>query len=176
MRQNISLYLLLLPLILITPMSLAGGWKLYSGNMEIDVRGSSDLDKTYDYFSVRTSDPELPETRFSCSKEYGLKTTIIFEPEASRKSEPQNLKLMVRRSRLAIEGRKSVSVYWNHIRKTRTIQNRQSKAARMLFNAVVNNANFEIKEPLRDMVMIDLPPVDDEFRMFRKLCHITNGS
>jgi len=176
MRQNIYFYLLLLPLILITPMSLAGGWKLYSGNMEIDVRGSAYLDKTYDYLSVRTTDPELPETRFSCSKEYGLKTTIIFEPQISRKPDPQTLKLKVRRSRLAIEGRESVSVYWNHIRKTRTIQNRQSKAARMLFNAVVKNASFEVKEPFRDIVKIDLPPVDDEFRLFRKLCHITNGS
>ena len=161
--------------LILSPTLLANEWKLYSGNMELDTLGSSWLDQEYEFISIRTTDPNTPEVRFSCNKQYGLKTTIIFEPKVSRKEQTGTLKYAPRRSALAIDGRKKVSVWWTHVRKARTIQNRQKKAARMLFNAVIQNADFEVKEPFEDYVRIDLPPVDDEFRKFKQLCHITRA-
>ncbi|NQY12497.1 MAG: hypothetical protein HRT81_01375 [Henriciella sp.] len=162
--------------ICLAPSAFADGWKLYSGQMELDVRGSVGLDQNYAFLSVRTTDPNAPEVRFSCSDQHGLKSTIIFEPMVSRTSHGGSIRYKARRSSLAIEGRKVEHVMWTHVRETRTIQNRQMKTARMLFNAVIKNADFVVKEPLGDKIAIDLPPVDDAFTYFAKSCHVTNGS
>lgn len=162
--------------ILTAPNAFAEGWTLYSGNMEVDRRGTNWGDQSYQFLSVRTTDPNAPEVRFSCSQQHGLKTTIIFEPMATREPHDGRIKYKPRRSSLDIEGRKVEHVMWTHVRETRTIQNRQIKTARMLFNAVIQNSDFVVKEPLRTKVAIDLPPVDEAFEHFAKTCHITNGS
>lgn len=169
-------FLLFFCAIFVSPSAFADGWTLYSGNMEVDQRGTNWGDQSYQFLSVRTTNPDTPEVRFSCSQQHGLKTTIIFEPMASREPHDGRIKYKPRRSSLAIEGRKVEHVMWTHVRETRTIQNRQIKTARMLFNAVIQNADFVVKEPLRTKVTIDLPPVDDAFKYFAKECHITNGS
>lgn len=171
MRMSICLFI-----ILITPHAFADGWKLFSGNIELDIKGSASRDQSYQYLSVRTANPDTPEVRFSCSEQHGLKTTIIFEPMSTREEQSGALKLKVRRASLEIENREKEMAMWTHIRETRTIQNRGGKAARMLFNAVYQNANFVIKEPLGDKASIDLPAVDEAFELFTKMCHITNGS
>jgi hypothetical protein len=152
------------------------GWRLYSGEMALDVRGSVHLDQEYDYLSVRTTDPSRPEIRFSCSDQHGLKVTILFEPAESRQPYPKRIKYKARRGSLTIDNRKTVHVMWTHVKDTRTIQNRQPETARMLFNAVIQATDFEVKEPLKKKVRIEFPPVDDGFRAFSKSCHVTGGS
>ena len=160
----------------LTPFASAQGWKLYSGNMELDVRGSVSLDQNYEFISVRTIDPLTPEVRFSCSKQHGLKSTIIFEPMKTREPNDGSIKYKARRGSLSIDGRKTEHAMWTHVRETRTIQNRQMKTARMLFNAVIQDAGFVVKEPLREKIRIDMPPMDETFKFFANECHVTNGS
>lgn len=102
--------------------------------------------------------------------------TIIFEPAESRETSPHRIKYKARRGTLAIDNRKTVHPMWTHVKATRTIQNRQPSTARMLFNAVIQEADFVIKEPLKQKVRIDLPPMDDAFRSFSNSCHVTRGS
>lgn len=154
----------------------AEGWKIYSGNMELDVRGSVSLDQNYDFLSVRTTDPQVPEVRFSCSDQHGLKSTIIFEPMATREPHDGSIKYKARRASLSIDGRKTEHAMWTHVKETRTIQNRQMKTARMLFNAVIQDVGFVVKEPLGEKVRIELPPIDEAFQLFAQECNVTNGS
>lgn len=155
----------------------ADGWVLERKVTGIDVRGEAAGDITYSSVSVGTSDISQPEVRFSCSEAFGLKVTISFLPRDQGELTPgAQTAYKVRRSKLTIDGRKSESATWSHFPEIRTIQNRQGTTARQLFNAVIQNADFSVKEPRKGTVRIALPPMDDAFKNFAKSCHVTNGS
>ncbi|MEM6556920.1 MAG: hypothetical protein AAF642_13655 [Pseudomonadota bacterium] len=157
--------------------ALADSWILERRQSSIDVRGSNAGDLTYGSISVGTADTSQAEVRFSCSEQFGLKVTISFLPrDQGELTGGERTSYKIRRSKLAIDGRESESVNWVHFPELRTVQNRQASTARKLFNAVITESDFTVKEPRKDTVRINLPPVDEAFKTFSRSCHVTNGS
>ena len=158
------------------PYAAAEGWALVTKNNTFDQRGERYGDAKYTSLSLFTTDKTKPEIRFSCSKARGLKTTILFQPEAEGILDGgSKMKFRTKKPVVNIEGRKPVRHAWTYFKSIRTMQTRRGETARMLYNAAVQGQSFEVKEPAHDRVSVVFPPVDDAFKQFSRDCYITNG-
>ena len=163
-------------LAIFAPSVAAEGWALVTKNNTFDQRGERYGDANYTSLSLFTTDKTKPEIRFSCSTARGLKTTILFQPEAQGILDGgRKIKFRTKKPIVNIEGRKPVRHAWTYFKSIRTMQTRRGETARMLYNAAVKGQSFEVKEPAHDRISVVFPPINDAFRKFARDCYITNG-
>lgn len=180
-KNTLYLVILLVTSFLFTPAALAQteshGWTVLSKRTTIDVKRSVREDVTFDSVNLRTTNPDMPEVRFSCSEEFGLRITLLLQPlsEGILDSGTQ-YRAKERFSRLAVEGREAQRVRWVHVKEVRAMQSRSQKVSKMIYNAAIEGRTFTVKEPFRKDITISMPPVDEKFREFARLCVVTNGS
>ncbi len=152
------------------------GWKYLSKRNFVDVKRSAQADRIYASVNLRTSDPDRPELRFTCSEEYGLRATLLLQPLSEGALDGgKSVRARARFTRLSVEGREPERMRWVHVKEVRALQTASSRAARMIYNAAVQGRTFTVKEPFKGEVLFDMPPVDDAFRKFSKACGVTNG-
>lgn len=153
------------------------GWTFLSKRTSIDVKRSVQEDVVFDSVNLRTTDPDVPEVRFSCSEEFGLRVTLLLQPMSDGILDSgTRYRARARFSNLAVEGREPARVRWVHVKEVRALQSGAQKTAKMIYNAAIEGRSFEVKEPFKQDVRISMPPVDDAFRRFAKRCVVTNGS
>lgn len=153
------------------------GWTFLSKRTSIDVKRSVQEDVVFDSVNLRTTNPDVPEVRFSCSEEFGLRVTLLLQPLSEGILDGgTHYRARARFSNLAVEGREPARVRWVHVKEVRAMQSGSQKTAKMIYNAAIEGRTFEVKEPFKQDVRISMPPMDDEFRTFAKRCVVTNGS
>lgn len=160
------------------PIAVAEGpyWNVEQFTQSFDQKGKTAADFTYSGLRLNSVNPDVPEIRFGCSERYGLTATITFEPASqSDPMKSQHVKLRQKTTMLKIEGRDRESVPWTVVKETRTVQTRYSKHAAMIYNAIVQQLPFTISEPYKGKTTITPPPMDDDFKLFAKTCHVTSG-
>ena len=155
----------------------AGAWEVQRFTQEYDKQGSATEDFVYSGVLLRTTDTTKPELRFGCSKRYGLTATVTFEPIAEKKPDKNSrVKMRTKRANLKIEGQEPEHALWTVVKETRTVQARSSKTAAMMYNAAVMGKSITIDEPYKSEVTLELPAPDEDFNVFVRSCHVTNGS
>jgi hypothetical protein len=153
------------------------GWTVLSKRTSIDVKHSIREDVVFDSINLRTTNPDEPEVRFSCSEEFGLRVTLLLQPlNDGILDHGTRYRAKERFARLAVEGREPQKIRWVHLKEVRAMQSRTQKAAKMIYNAAVEGRSFVVKEPFKKNVAITMPPMDDAFREFARTCVVTNGS
>nr|WP_156780855.1 hypothetical protein [Hyphomonas sp. Mor2] len=131
----------------------------------------------FDSVNLRTTNPDLPEVRFSCSEEFGLRVTLLLQPLSEGILDSgTRYRARARFSNLAVEGREPARVRWVHVKEVRALQSGSQKTAKMIYNAAIEGRSFSVKEPFKKDVQISMPPVDENFRTFAKRCVVTNGT
>jgi hypothetical protein len=152
-------------------------WHAERFTQSLDKRGSAAGDFIYTGVKVTSKNPDQPEIRFGCSKRYGLTATITFLPLSQAEDRPNSrFKLRQKISTLTIEGREPERVPWTVIKETRTVQTRSGKHAAMIYNAVVQQTPFVVKEPYKKDITITPPPIDPHFVFFVESCEVTSGA
>ena len=152
-------------------------WHAESFTQTYNEKGTATGDYVYEGVKVTSMNPDEPELRFGCSERFGLTATVTFLP-VSQADPKDSAVLNIRQisSNLKIEGRDREYVPWTWVRETRTVQTRRGKHAAMIYNAVLQNRDITIKEPMRQDTTITPPPVNEDFRWFAKNCPVTSGS
>jgi hypothetical protein len=152
-------------------------WLAERFTQSMDQKGSAAGDYTYSGVKVASRNPDVPEIRFGCSERYGLTATLTFLPLSQADPAPNSrFKLRQKTTNLKIEGRETERVPWTVIKETRTVQTRSGKHAAMIYNAVVQQRPFVVKEPYKKEITITPPPVDPHFVFFVESCEVTSGS
>ena len=152
-------------------------WRVERFTQSMDQKASATGDFVYTGVKVSSRNPDAPEIRFGCSERYGLTATLTFLPlSQADPTKNSRVKLRQKTSNLTVEGRDTERVPWTVVKETRTVQTRSSKHAAMIYNAVVQQLSFTIKEPYKKDITIVPPPVDQSFVMFVENCPVTSGS
>ena len=152
-------------------------WRVERFTQSMDQKASATGDFVYSGVKVSSRDRDAPEIRFGCSDRYGLTATLTFLPlSQADPNKSSRVKLRQKTTNLTIEGREAERVPWTVVKETRTVQTRSSKHAAMIYNAVVQQLPFTIKEPYKKDITIVPPPVDQSFVLFVENCPVTSGS
>lgn len=155
----------------------SGHWRVERFTQSMDQKGSATGDYVYTGVKVSSRNRDLPEIRFGCSARYGLTATVTFRPlSLADPSQNARVKLRQKTTNLTIDRRETERVPWTVVKETRTVQTRSSKHAAMIYNAVVQQLPFTIKEPYKKDITIVPPPVDQSFVFFVENCPVTSGS
>ena len=177
MKISVIVWLILLSTMTGAASAEASHWRAERFTQAMNQKGSATGDFVYSGVKVWSQNRDAPEIRFGCSERYGLTATLTFLPLSQvDPTKNERIKLRQKTTNLTIEGRATERVPWTWVKETRTVQTRSGKHAAMIYNAVVKQLPFTVKEPNKKNVTITPAPVDESFVFFVENCKVTSGS
>ena len=177
MRSSVFIWLILLLNVAGAASAETAHWQVQRFTQSFDQKGNAAGDFVYSGVKVWSVSPDSPEIRFGCSEKFGLPATLTFLPLSQvDPAKNERIKLRQKTTSLTIEGRAPERVPWTWVKDTRTVQTRSGKHAAMIYNAVVKQLPFKVKEPNKKIVTITPAPVDESFVFFVKNCKVTSGA
>lgn len=150
-------------------------WTYVAYKQDVD---DTDADRVVDYSyygsMVFTSSTEQLGIVFTCSERHGLGASVGLQPmDFSKIFETSSGRARRRTVEARFDGGEADNSTWIQLPSLGTIEPRESRMRRKIYNAVLKGETLSLNLDARDPVTITFPPVDESFTRWALECPAT---